>query len=792
MSGSTLRPACAVDFVVTNTNATGPGSLAQAIVDANNLPGPDRVVFNIPGSGVRTIDVGGNFLPAITDAVTIDGYTQPGSSQNALATGSSAVVLIRIDGNNYNSGDANLSYSGITVSAPDCTIRGLMLTRFKPNVSGLGGGFRVGGFGIVSTGDRCVIEGNFIGTDGTSSTALGNGEAGVRISGLNYRVGGTSREARNMIGGNNIGIWATDSQGGTVGGNQIGRYVPAGGSGGQDGAANTIGVVVSGTFTNTVIGGGTIASRNIISSNQVGIRTAYTNPGSLTTSLGHGIRVQRNLIGADSGAAVGGNQIGIELLADQHLIGGTSPGSGNLIGWNAIGINFSNTSGSPTQNVVFGNDIQANSDKGLVVVGSDNQIGSVIAGTANHIHLNGTGIVVLGTPAQQNRILSNIIENNMTTPQIDLGGDGLTSNDFGDADNGPNRFQNFPVVTTSHNSAGDTVLTGELNSAPSSTFTVQLFGLLDGDTQQRLLNTLTVTTDANGVASFQTTYPGNVRAESVTATATDSLGNTSEMMPFNGPVQFANLSTRAFVGTGDNIMIGGFIVRSTSAKKLIVRALGPSLNFPDRLDDPYLEIYDSAGTLVAKNDDWRAGQQQEVMDSGVPPSNDLESAIVVSLPEGTYTALVRGAHNETGAGVVEFYDLGAWPADTGRLANISTRARVGLNDDALIGGFIVRGDAQVQTVVRAIGPDLAAAGVPGPLQDPTLELRSQNGTLVASNDDWRNGQQEQDIQNSGLAPNDDRDSAILAFLFPGNFTAIVRGKDAATGLALVEFYDLKQ
>ena len=781
--------AVAIDFVVINTNPTGPGSLAQAITDANSLPGPDRVVFNIPGAGVRTIDVSNNFLPVITDALTIDGYTQTGSSQNTAATGSNAVVLIRIDGGNTT---PHLSTpAGLTVNAADCTIRGLMLTRFSPFTASIS--LRLGGFGILSSGDRCVIEGNFIGTDGTSLTALGNQEAGVRISGADYRVGGTTRVARNMIGGNNIGIWATNSQRGSIAGNQIGRYVPAGGSGGQDGAANTIGVVVSGTFANTVIGGPTILARNVISSNQIGIRTAYTNPQSLTTDFAHGIVVSRNLIGADSSAAVGGNQIGIELLADQHLIGGTAPGSGNVIGWNAIGINFSNTSGSPTQNIVFGNEIVANTDKGLSVVGSDNQIGSLIAGTANHIHLNGTGIVVIGTPAQQNPILSNIIQNNTAAAQIDLGGDGPTSNDLGDSDNGPNRFQNFPVVATTHNSAGDTVLTGELNNAPSSTFTVQLFGTVEGDSQQRLLSTLTVMTDVNGVGRFQSTYPGNVRADSVTATATDSLGNTSEMMPPNGPVQLANISSRAVVGTGDKIMIAGFIIRSSSQKKVAVRALGPSLTFPNRLADPYLEIRDQTGALLAKNDDWTAGgQQQELMDSGLTPSSSLESAIVISLPEGNYTAQVSGADGETGTAVVELYDLGAWPGDSGRLANLSTRGQVGLGDDALIGGFIVRGDAQGRVIVRAIGPDLTALGVPGALQDPTLELRDRNGMLLASNDDWRNGSQEQEIEQTQLAPNDARDSAIVASLFPGNFTAIVRGKNGETGLALVELYDLKQ
>jgi hypothetical protein len=169
----------------------------------------------------------------------------------------------------------------------------------------------------------------------------------------------------------------------------------------------------------------------------------------------------------------------------------------------------------------------------------------------------------------------------------------------------------------------------------------------------------------------------------------------------------------------------------------------------------------------------------------------VESAIVISLAAGSYTAQVRGVDGGTGTGIVEVYDLGDFPSDPGRLVNISTRGLVGVNDDALIGGFIVRGSNAEPVIIRAIGPDLTATGVPGALQDPTLELRDGSGTLVASNNDWRDTQ-EQEIIGTQIPPNDDRDSAILASLAPGYYTAIVRGRENTTGLALVEFYDLKQ
>ncbi|HVF71308.1 MAG TPA: right-handed parallel beta-helix repeat-containing protein [Chthoniobacterales bacterium] len=842
----------AVDFTVINTNPTGPGSLAQAINDANALPGPDRIVFNIPGSGIRKIDVSFNYLPKITDAVTIDGYTQPGSAPNTLARGSNAIVLIQIDGANVN-GNANGQPQpiGLWVAAPDCAIRGLMITRFRPftlNVHCCAFG---SGYGILAA-DRTIIEGNFIGTDGSASTDLGNGGAGIVISGADWRIGGTTPAARNMIGGNHFtdppaaGILVHSSTHGSILGNHIGRYKPVTGSSGAgtEGARNDIGIAMYGTFTETAIGGTTPGSGNVISGNGAGIATAYAQSGSgFGLTVADGVTIQGNLIGAEPGAAsVGGNEgTGINLYGSNHVVGGSAAAASNFIGSNGSGIvvtDYNPSVNSPGSVIIgndiignsfggvsvfsadpdnrigglnpgegnringngtgiivsgqycsiFGNEIRANAVAGISVQGADNKIGGLIAGAANHLDAN--GIVVSGSSSKRNPILSNIFENSGAAYSIDLGNDGLTSNDLGDGDTGPNELQNFPIVVASPGMPGGTLIKGELNSAPSSNFTVQVFGNLQAEAEPRLLATQTVTTDANGVARFELIYPAIVEANSVTATATDALGNTSEMMPSNGPLQLANLSSRASVGTGENIMIGGFIVRSTGQKKIAVRALGPSLGVTGRLADPSLEIYDSGGTLLAKNDDWRAGQQQELMNSGLAPSNDLESALIISLPQGNYTAQVRGAHGETGTAVVEVYDLGAWSADPGRLVNLSTRARVGLNDDALIGGFIVRGDARSRVIVRAIGPDLGAAGVNAALQDPTLELRNQNGDIIAANDNWREGSQEQEIASTGIPPGDNRDAAIVHSFFPGSFTAVVRGKDNSTGLALVELYDL--
>ena len=252
----------------------------------------------------------------------------------------------------------------------------------------------------------------------------------------------------------------------------------------------------------------------------------------------------------------------------------------------------------------------------------------------------------------------------------------------------------------------------------------------------------------------------------------------------------ANISTRLPVETGNNVLIGGFIVTGTQPKRVIVRAIGPSLNLPGKLANPTLELRDGKGGLIRSNDDWRTGgQEQEIIDTTIPPTNDLESAIVATLPAdgSTYTAIVSGANSETGIGVVEAYDLDQ-TVDS-KLANISTRGFVQTGDNVLIGGTIVLGSGTQRVIVRAIGPSLTLSEK---LADPTLELRDANGTLVRSNDNWREGGQEAEIIATGIPPTNDLESAIVSML-SGNgaaYTAILRGSNGTTGVAVVEVYAL--
>ncbi|MEP6955979.1 MAG: choice-of-anchor Q domain-containing protein, partial [Chthoniobacterales bacterium] len=258
------------------------------------------------------------------------------------------------------------------------------------------------------------------------------------------------------------------------------------------------------------------------------------------------------------------------------------------------------------------------------------------------------------------------------------------------------------------------------------------------------------------------------------------------------PPQLQNISTRLRVQTGDNVLIGGFIVSGSVPKKVILRGLGPSLTqfgVMDALANPTMELRNGAGMLLASNDNWRMDQEQAIIDSQLPPSNNLESAIVRNLAPGNYTTILRSKTGTPGVGLVEVYDLE--PDSGSELGNISTRGFVQTGEDVMIGGFIVGPSASGSTrvIVRALGPDLANFGVTDVLPDPTLEIRNVSG-IVASNDNWRSDQ-EGDIIDSGFAPREDLESAVIADLPPGNYTAIVRGKDNSTGVGLVEVFTLR-
>jgi hypothetical protein len=253
----------------------------------------------------------------------------------------------------------------------------------------------------------------------------------------------------------------------------------------------------------------------------------------------------------------------------------------------------------------------------------------------------------------------------------------------------------------------------------------------------------------------------------------------------------ANLATRVQVGAANNVAIAGFIVIGNSGKQIVVRGLGPSLvsaGVQGPLADPIVELYDSAGTLLASNNDWEQGQPQALRDVNLAPSNQFEAAVVAMLPPGAYTAILRGNGTAAGIGLVEVYDL--QPSASSKLANLSTRGLVAGGQDVMIGGTIITGPDNARVVFRALGPSLAGAGIANPVGDPQLDLFDGNGAKIATNNNWKDSQQLA-IANTGLAPTHNLESAILADLPPGNYTAVLSGLTATPGVALVEAYHLQ-
>lgn len=269
----------------------------------------------------------------------------------------------------------------------------------------------------------------------------------------------------------------------------------------------------------------------------------------------------------------------------------------------------------------------------------------------------------------------------------------------------------------------------------------------------------------------------------------------AQYLPAPASPHLANISTRLQAGQGDNVLIAGFIVRGAPLKRVLVRAIGPSLSvsgIANELADPILELRDASGAVLATNDNWSDNaNQQEILDSGLAPGSPNEAVILMRLPSHengvAYTAILRGANNATGVGLVEVYDLDRGLGSS--VLNISTRGQVQTGENVLIAGTIVAGPGLQKVLIRAVGPSLSIAGK---LSDPTLELRDGNGALIRANDNWRTGGQQAEIIATTIPPTNDLEAAILydAPASGASYTAIVRGVDGATGIAVVEVYAL--
>jgi hypothetical protein len=495
-----VMTAPASTFVVTSTADSGPGSLRQAILDANAHPGADMIVFNIPGAGLHTITPF-TALPTISDPVTIDGSTQPGF------TGSPIIEL--------NGTQAGADVDGLRITAGSSVVSGLAINRYSSD-----------GVELSNQGGN-LVEGCFIGTDATGTADLGNAFHGLNIASSNNTICGTAAAARNVISGNdNTGILITAGPtGNLVQGNFIGTNAAGTGAIGNGSGVVTQGQ--SGNSSSHTIGGTTPGARNIISGNN---GPGISIGGTLTGSV-----VQGNFIGTDvtGSTAVGNASDGviIQFGSANNMIGGTTPEARNVISGN--GVNGVRSDYHP--NTVQGNFIGTQADGVSPLGNGSNGVlinlfdSNAIAG--NTIAFNGgAGVVVLGplNPVSSNAMFAN------AGLGIDLAGDGVTPNDSCDGDSGANNRQNTPIITSSSSAGGSTTIEGTLDSTPNMIFTIEFFsngacdpsGFGEGET---FIGSTTVTTDGSCRVSFGTTLPIAVPPGSfITATATDPNGNTSE------------------------------------------------------------------------------------------------------------------------------------------------------------------------------------------------------------------------------------------------------------------------
>jgi hypothetical protein len=871
ISSAIALTSLAATFTVTNTNDTGPGSLRQAIADANGA-GPNTVAFNIPGSGVQKITLASP-LPSVGDNVTIDGYTQPGASANTLSIGDNAVILIRIDG--------TTPIVVFNMAGTGSTIRGICIVNGEVQIPGASNS----------------VSGNFIGIDTDGATPLAASNA-VSVSGPNATIGGTLPALRNLISG--TGLCVDASADATV---IQGNYFNLNAAG-TAAAGVSLHVVSAGLGNGLMIGGASPGAGNVFgewNGNAINL-----SKGNLFIAFGN-ITIQGNLIGTDATGTVklthGLNGIAIG-TADTVQIGGSAPGAGNLVsGATQEGIVFTGTLTGPVaiQGNKIGTDITGtnaipNGFCGIFVraASTSGLIGGSNQGEGNLVAFNGTlGIYVqsgnTGWTISGNSIHSNNSLGISLTGREDLGGN-PTPNDDCDPDDGANHLQNYPVITSVTPAGSDIVIAGTLDSTANTTFHLEFFGNSQADPSgfgegETFLGSTTVTTDATCSAAFAISLPA-ANTSFITATATAPDGSTSEFSAAAGgpppptptptatatatatatpaatatatatatstatatatatatptatafatptptatatatptatvtatasasptatatatptptatatpaSVQLLNISGRVFVQTDDRVGIAGFIVKGGVGKRVIIRALGPSVKsggntFAGLMQDPFLELHDSNGVTLFTNDNWRdAPNAAEIQGSGLAPPDDRESAILTTLVPGTYTAVARGVNRTIGIAVIEVYDLE--PTTAGELANLAVRGLVGTDDNVLIDGLILRGANPKRVLFRAIGPTLTGKGVSNALQDPSLELYDGNGTLRATNDNWQDASNASEIQSTGLAPTDARESAILMTLQPDNYTSIVRGVNRTTGIAVAEVYRL--
>ena len=701
---------------VTNKNDSGPGSLRAAIASA--APG-DFIEFTLPLPNTITLTTGGLVIDKNltingpgADSLTIARSSADGTPHFAvfyIASGPFAVVMSGLTiSNGYNDGVTSSGRGGgldnesvATVAISDCNF-----SNNQAYYSGGGIGHNYGTGELDLTG--CVISQNTVIATYGGGLATDVGGGTVNLLGCTVSANTSNFYAGGIYNGSGATMTITES---TILDNVL-TVDPFGGAGDGGGISN------DGTLT---IDRSTIAYNTNGRGNGGGIN----NQGTLTVTNS---TFFYNIAAQDGGAieSVGSTTltnctITVNTASQQFSSGQTRNGGGGLA-------NFGNFFSTPTlkNTIVAGNDSPTNPDvageiisHGYNLIG-DGTGGAIIPMTGDQIGTSAAPIDPLLGPLQDNGGPTETCALLGGSPALDAGGavEGLA----GDQRNMP-RPVDDPL----------------LDPAPGG--------------------------DNSDIGAFE-----------------------------SQPAHSANISTRDNVLTGDNILDGGFIIQGPvdETKTVLIRAIGPSLSgvLNGVLPDPTLSVYGQDPTTpLATNDNWQDTQKSEIEATGLAPVNDLEAAVVATLGPGSYTAIVSGQDGGTGIGLVEIYDLDT--VSDSVLANVSTRGFVGIGDDVLIGGLILGpdGGAARNVLIRGIGPSLVAAGLGEALQDPEVELYDSDGMSLAFNDNWRDSQ-ESEIEATGLAPADDKEAAIFATLPPGPSTAIVRGIDMTTGVALVEVYSV--
>jgi parallel beta-helix repeat protein len=628
-------------YTVTNTNASGAGSLGQAILDANARTGQDTIAFNIPGSGVHLIDLSKTALPAVSDPVVIDGYTQPGASPNSLSVGDDAVILIQLDGGLVGNGN-----NGITITGSNCVVRGLSITGFMP---GPGDGFNIspGGSGIElkPSGTGNSVEGNFIGITPDGQTARANSR-GVRLGVAPQTVGGMTPASRNVISGNSFGIFITGSAGGTlIEGNYIGTDVT-----GTRKVGNIDGIEVA--AKDLTIGGTSIGAGNLISGNQSAGVQIGSEIGNHVIAHADRTTVVGNLIGTQAdGASPLGNGAGISFLISSNCtIGGENAGAGNVIAFNAWGVLVSGAANRILSNsiysdngpaIIFTNPTYVNNGQAAPAI----TIAFIAHGNASiqgNVHSSPNTEMLIQVFADSQSLA--------TSRQTYLGSTRVTTDGNGDATFAaifPISVSNVELNTTATDAAGNTSVFSRnpaylLNLSARADVGVGENALIGGVimkwgqvilrgmgpslTASGVTNALPDPTlemhDHSGAQTFNDNWKDDPsqadqvqqnglapssNAEAALApfsTATSPFHPTTGFAPYTAIVRgknnttgiglietygivatnytdiskLGNLSARGFVGTGDKAIIGGFILGGgTEHPRICVRAIGPSL-----------------------------------------------------------------------------------------------------------------------------------------------------------------------------------------------------------------------